>query len=393
LGRTASVSLVSRDYALPTGIVVPVDVSPDIVELKQMQQQLMKKFKAQEKSLGGQIIKEAAKLKFVSMEAIRADNPEELNGVSAALEEVENAVLSYTPQIQATVDQAYDTKNHQFVTDPIGADIFRAATDVIDRQEQLVKVLKDRLGLTPRNLAQHLYDMAVSDVLPPDMEAPPPAGKNDLPGWLVEALQQTQKFKNISSQKELLDTMFPSKVPETHVPVVREAKANGKDVAIGLLTQEIIAAEGAAPGSPEHKQLLERMKDVTVNVPAAYAELEQANAEFVKKMQARKERFAQNFLNKDEARADLEEYLLFLRYHGENGIARKAVNGFLLTNAEPSDEEKVKFMKTLRDALRARRKAHGIIVRELYPNLDIPAQVNADDATLLNRFNRYADSL
>ena len=83
-----------------------------------------------------------------------------------------------------------------------------------------------------------------------------------------------------------------------------------------------------------------------------------------------------------------------IRYHGENGVARRAVNGFLFHHPSPSDEEKVKFMKTLRDAIRAQRKAQGFVLRELYPTLNLPLhRPDVGDAILLERFDYFVGTL
>jgi len=52
-----------------------------------------------------------------------------------------------------------DSKNHPFVTDSVGAEIFLRASAVIDKQAWVIKMAKERLGITPRSLAEEIWEL------------------------------------------------------------------------------------------------------------------------------------------------------------------------------------------------------------------------------------------
>lgn len=388
-GRASSVLI--RGYAAQSSLQVPVDVNEDLPVFKDQYQHLLKKFGAKEGSETAQDLKELAKVRVVGLEGVKVQYPQEYNKFVAAVEEVEDIAANYVPQIRPTVDEAFDSKNHPFITDPIGAEIFQAASDVIDRQNYLTSVLRERLGITARKLAEYVWDQAEQGVLDPTNDAPRQVEpRGDLPDWIIKALENTN-LKKVGSKKELLDAVFPTAPLNFSTPVSRRALAGDKQGAVDLKLAELAADEGLEPGTPAYADLKDSLSGFEPTPLPETEELQNNENETNKKLAALRGKFEE--LLTPEPRVYTEEMVSVLRYTGENGIARRAINGFLLNNAEPSDDDKLKFMKTLREALRQRRKAHGFVLRELYPSLNLSVDRNVDDKTLVTKFNEYAASL
>jgi len=391
---SASVSLYTRELKVAQQVSAShlVSVNEDLPAFKEQYQQLLKKFNYTADSDEGKALKESAKARFVGLELAR-EQGKDWKKLQSNLEALETAYLAYTPKIHATVDEAFDSKDHVFITDPIGAEIFRAGSEFIDKQDFMTGLMREHLGITPRRLAEAIYEKAtVGTSVTVSPVVPPPRG--DLPAFLQPVLDSFSWGKKIKSTKDFLDHMFESAPLDLEPPVVKQARLHGKDSALALIAAEISTGEHAsAPGTDQFEFLMSMAKDTDFTVPGLDEFAKDSAVMFERSQQLKKK--WETFLAQPEqiAAAEKAGEDYGKRYSGENGVARKAVAGFLLSHTEPSSSDKVKFMKTLREALRHRRKAHGVVVRELFPSLNLPASRSLDDNALLAKFDEYAASL
>jgi len=370
-----------------------IEVPEDLPIFQEEYKKLLQKYNVKENSPQAPLLKEISKARVAALEGVREEIPEEFAKYETGIKEIEEVLFNWRPTIRATVDVATDTKNHPFVTDSIGAQIFQAASEVIDKQDYASKLAKERFGLTPRKQAEVLWDLVENSALEEGVATEAPtAAKEDLPGWVVQALEQVNWGKNIKNRKDLFGQIFPDQPISLESPAQRENRVAGREAALKLKVAELASKEGFAPGSDEYVKLEKELKDFDFSLPQGYESFQASVSDTFNRSAELAKSFESQVLN-SEVGVESEVTVNAIRYTGENGVARRAISGFLLSNPEPSTDDKVKFMKVLREAVLQRRKALGLVPRELYPTLNLPAERNADDATLVAKFDEYVISL
>jgi len=294
-----------------------------------------------------------------------------------------------------------DTKNHPFITDSVSAELFQRASAMIDQKDWAAKLVRERAGLTPRKIAEQIAQAAmraaargdrVSQPMPATQQQP---SRGDLPAWAAEVLSSVPLVgSKINSKAQMLELCYPTTAPQVETEAAIVFRTQGREAAIKFQLADIAQKEGIAPGTPAYAQLEEDMKEHDPTPPPEPAEFQQILNARVASKQGLRKKAEQVFFAKDlESNLNAEAQDVQDRYAGEHGTARRAINGFLLSNPSPSPQEKLHFMKTVRDAIRASRKANGIVARALFPTLNLPAENNASDEVLLKKFDSYAATL
>jgi len=364
-----------------------VDVS-GMPEYEATYQDLLKKVP---KGTHPDAVRDLAKVKIAGLAELQVlESPEDFEKLQTKLSEVEKLIQEYRPTIQPTVDQAFNTKNHPFVTDPIGASIFATASEYIDRMHYARRLFQQHLGYTPRRIAELICKQVEQGSVPQlDGETRKQEKRGDLPDWLANSLAQTD-FQKVSSKKELLDMMFPSQVPDYFTPA--ESVGLSLEQAKAQRVSQLASGAGIQPGTPAYAEIVKEVDQLNYTVPADGLALQAATAATWKKLQEIRNKFDTQFYTEENlVGKDLEAHNA--RYAGEHGVVRRAVRGFLVSTPEASNEDKVKFMRTLKAALRQRRRNSGIVLKELFPSLSLREENEVADSVLLKKFDEIAADL
>jgi len=375
-----------------------LQVNESLPQFKQLYEEILKKRNWAENSEKGRKMKEIAKWKYAALEETKAFNPGKLNEMVKMFDELEVAIENYRPSVIATVEEAFDTKNHPFITDSVNAEIYQRASELFDRRDWARKLLHEKAGLTPRKMAEQIYQGALKAVarvgesgLPKPDSQPPTRG--DLPAWAVGSLGYFAKGSSINSKAQLLDALFPKTAPQVETNAAKTFRTQGKEAAVKVQMNEIIEQEHLVPGTPAYAQFEEDAKDFDPTPSPEVAEFQQTLNARVAVNQAERQKAEALLAKHGEAEAQAEALEQKVRYTGEHATARRAINGFLLANPSPSDQDKLQFMKTLQEAIRASRQTKGVVLRELYPFLNLPTERKVPDQVLLQKFDSYAATL
>jgi len=373
------------------------DINPaDWPNFNEEYQSLLKKFNIKEGTPQAQKLFEITKVKVVELEAAKFQFPENFEKFKAGYATAENDIASYTPTIRPAVEEAFDTKNHPFVTDPVGAYIFASACEFFDREDFSKQLQRDQLGMTPRKRAEIIwankYARRQFFAFSHAKQIPASSPKGDMPGWLVAFFDSLSSEEKPQSKAEGLDLLFPKK--HAFMPETGFSPLKGKELR-EFRVDQIAKDEGYSPDAPEYKQIQEELKDLLEEVPPPYLATYQATmASISERTQALAKSFEADLLNTDKNVLAEEVHTLRLKYSGEHGMVRSGIRSYLLENPAPSAEQKLKFMKLLREAVQQRRKANGIIVHHMFPSLAyLRTPKVCSDEELTKKFDQIAADL